>query len=274
MGTVTVGNDIVIGSGRPLCLITGPCVLEDADLVLRTAERLAELSQKLDLPLIFKSSFEKDNRSTIDGFRGPGLESGLELLARVRDATGLPVLSDIHRESDVTAAAEVLDVVQVPAFLSRQTSLLIEAGRHSRVVNIKKGQFMAPGDMAPSVGKVRAGGPAQVLLTERGSCFGYNHLVADMTSIPVMQETGCPVVFDAGHIVRRYGIPSSDPTGGAPRFIPTLARCGVAAGADALFLETHPNPREALCDAASQFPLDKLEAMLLTVLPIAEAVRA
>jgi 2-dehydro-3-deoxyphosphooctonate aldolase (KDO 8-P synthase) len=273
MTSVKVGRDISIGRGHPLCLIAGPCVIETDEIALETADRLARIAQALSLPLIYKSSFEKDNRTTVDGYRGPGLERGLAVLQRVRETTGLPVISDVHREADVAAASELLDVVQVPAFLSRQTSLLLEMGRHARVVNIKKGQFMAPQDIGSSVDKVRAGGCQNVLLTERGSCFGYNNLVADMTAIPLMQDTGCPVVFDAGHVVRRYGIPSSDPAGGAPRFIPTLCRAAVAAGCDALFVETHPNPGEALCDAASQLPLDELEGVLRTILPIAHAVR-
>jgi 2-dehydro-3-deoxyphosphooctonate aldolase (KDO 8-P synthase) len=272
MSVVTIGA-LRLGPGQPLCLIAGPCVLEDERLVLRTAERLARISADLHLPIVFKSSYEKDNRSTAEGYRGPGLAAGLPLLARVRAETGLPVLSDVHRESDVAQAAEVLDVVQVPAFLCRQTSLLEAVARRARVVNLKKGQFMAPEDMVGSVDKVRRAGGAQVLLTERGTCFGYHRLVADMTAIPVLQGLGWPVVFDAGHVVRRYGIPSADRLGGVPEHIPVLARAGVAAGCDALFLETHPRPQEALCDAASMLPLAELPALLAAVLPIAAAVR-
>ncbi len=272
MKPVRVGA-VSIGQGQPLVLIAGPCVLEDERMVLTVAERLARISADLQLPIIFKSSYEKDNRSSVDGYRGPGLREGLALLERVRTQTGLPVLSDVHRETDVEAAAAVLDVVQVPAFLCQQTSFLVEVGKHSRTVNVKKGQFMAPKDMRGAVGKVRAGGCEQVLLTERGSCFGYGRLIADVTSVPVMQALGCPVVFDATHIVRRYGTPSSDPAGGDPELVPVLARAGVAAGCDALFIETHPSPRDALCDAASMLPLGELPALLDDVLPIARHLR-
>jgi len=273
VSTARVGQ-ITIGPGHPLVLIAGPCVLEDEALVLSTAQRLARLGADYGIPVIFKSSYEKDNRSTVDGYRGPGLIRGLQLLDRVRSATGLPLLSDVHREADVEQAAAVLDVVQVPAFLCRQTSLLLEVGKHARAANLKKGQFVAPTDMAGSVEKLRAGGAQHVMLTERGSCFGYNRLVADVTAIPLMQQLGCPVVFDATHIVRHHGIPSGHPGGGAPELVPVLARAGVAAGASALFIETHPEPREALCDAASMLPLDELGPLLDTVLPIAEAVAA
>jgi 2-dehydro-3-deoxyphosphooctonate aldolase (KDO 8-P synthase) len=269
---VEVGG-VRIGRGEPLALIAGPCVLEAEAIVLRIAEQLARLSEELALPVVFKASYEKDNRSTVEGYRGPGLRDGLGLLARVRERTGLPILSDVHRESDLAAAAEVLDVIQIPAFLCQQTSLLCAAGAAARVVNLKKGQFLAPEGMAGPIGKVRHGGCRAILVTERGSCFGYNRLVADPTSVPILQALGCPVVFDATHIVRRYGISSGDPEGGRPEFHRVLSRCGVAVGADALFLETHPLPAEALCDAASLLPLDELRPLLEEVLPIAELVR-
>jgi len=266
-------DDIRIGSGYPLALIAGPCVLEGEKLVMSVAERLVRIAADYKIGIIFKSSYEKDNRSKVEGYRGPGLEDGLALLAKVKRETGLPVISDVHRRSDIARAAEVLDIVQIPAYMCQQTSLLIEAGRHAKVVNIKKGQFLAPENMAGPLGKVRHGGCQQVLLTERGSSFGYNRLVADVTSIPIMQGLGCPVVFDATHIIRRYGIPSSDPAGGDPEFVSVLVNAGVAAGADALFIETHPNPSEGLCDAASMFPLGELEKLLDVALPIAEVVR-
>jgi len=264
---------LAVGRDQPLALIAGPCVLEDEPLVLSIAERLATLAEDLKLNLIFKASYEKDNRSRKDGYRGPGLKDGLALLAKIKERFNLPIISDVHRESDVAAAADVLDIVQVPAFLCQQTSLLEEVGRRARACNIKKGQFIAPEDMAGSVEKVSAAGCQNVMLTERGSCFGYNRLVADMTSIVTLHDLGCPVVFDATHIVRRYGISSSDPAGGAPRFIPTLAKSGVAAGCDLLFIETHPDPPRARCDAASVFALDELEGLLRQVLPIADIVR-
>lgn len=272
MNVVRVMETVAIGAGEPLCLIAGPCVLEQEALVLSTAEHLARLGQDLQIPVIFKASYEKDNRSTIEGYRGPGLTEGLRLLKKVREGTGLPVLSDVHRESDVEQAAAVLDVVQVPAFLCRQTSLLLAVGKYARAVNLKKGQFMSAPDMAGSVGKLRAAGAEQVLLTERGSCFGYNQLVVDFTAIPQLQQLGCPVIFDATHVVRHYGIPSDQAAGGSPQYVPLLARAGVAAGANALFIETHPDPPSALCDAASMLPLDRLQALLESVLPIANVV--
>ena len=270
--TVEIGS-IRIGPNQPLVLIAGPCVLEDERVVMSIAERLARIAQDYDLPVIFKSSYEKDNRSTVEGYRGPGLDKGLPLLLKVKAETGLPIISDVHRHDDMARAAQALDIVQIPAYLCQQTSLLLEAGRHAKVVNIKKGQFLAPENMSGPVGKVRHGGCRQVLLTERGTCFGYNSLVSDLTCVPIMQGLGCPVVFDATHIVRRYGIPSSDPSGGRPEFVSVLVKSGVAAGADALFLETHTNPSEGLCDAASMISLDRLETLLDSVLPIALAVR-
>jgi len=278
MAEAIVNNPVAIGAfrvgkGQPLAFIAGPCVLEDDRTMLETAEQLAALAQRFRIPLVFKASYEKDNRSEVTGYRGPGLEEGLELLAHVREVSGLPVTSDVHRESDVAAAAEVLDLVQIPAFLCQQTSLLVAAGRACRAVNVKKGQFMAPENMRGAVGKIHQGGCDQILLTERGSCFGYNRLVADVTSVPIMQGIGCPVVFDVTHIGRRYGIPSSDRAGGLPEHNELLARCGAAAGADALFIETHPCPAKARCDAASMLPLSDFASLLQRVLPIAESIR-
>jgi len=265
---------IHIGRGRPLAWIAGPCVIEEQRTMALTAERLKKLSEKLSVPIVFKSSFEKDNRSSEEHYSGPGLEEGLELLAWIKKEFELPVLSDVHRADDVSAVREVLDVIQVPAFLCQQTSLLLAVGRAGKVVNVKKGQFMAPEGMAGAVGKLESTGNRSILLTERGTSFGYNQLVADLTSIPIMQGLGYPVVFDAGHQVRRYGIPSADPQGGAPEQIPPLLRAGIAAGANMVFLETHPNPREALCDAASQFPLDRLEDLMSEARDLADLVRA
>ena len=270
--TATVA-DVAIGEGRSLVLIAGPCVIEKEDLMMRTAERLAGVARKLEMPLIFKSSYEKDNRSTADFYRGPGLHEGLATLRRVKEAVGVPVTSDVHRESDVAAAAEVLDLIQIPAYLCQQTSLLLAAGRSGKPVNVKKGQFLAPHNMASAVGKLRSVGCADILLTERGSSFGYNRLVNDFSAIPIMKGLGCPVVYDATHSVRLYGTPSKDPRGGEPQFVPHLARAGVAAGCDALFMETHPDPPSALCDAASQFPLDRMEWMLTQAVRLAEIVR-
>lgn len=264
---------IPIGEGRPLVLIAGPCVIEKDDLMMRTAETLAGIARRLGVPLIFKSSYEKDNRSTADYYRGPGIDKGLALLSRVKESFGLPVTSDVHRESDVSAAAEVLDLVQIPAYLCQQTSLVMAAGESGKPVNVKKGQFLAPQNMASAVGKLRAAGCADILVTERGSSFGYNRLVNDFTCIPVMKNLGVPVVYDATHSVRLYGTPSKDPKGGEPQFIPHLARAGVAAGCDALFMETHPDPSSALCDAASQYPLPRMEWMLSQAKRLSEIVR-
>ncbi len=241
--------------------------------MMKTAEKLAALARRLEIPLIFKSSYEKDNRSSADFYRGPGLDKGLEVLSRIKREIGLPVTSDVHRETDVPAAAEVLDLVQLPAYLCQQTGLVLAAGRSGRPVNVKKGQFLAPHNMSSAVGKLRSAGCESILLTERGSSFGYNRLVNDFISIPVMRELGCPVVYDATHSVRLYGTPSKDPRGGEPEFIPFLARAGVAAGCDVLFMETHPDPPRALCDAASQFPLPRMEWMLSQAKRLSEIIR-
>ena len=240
-----------------------------------TAERLKKLSEKLSVPIIFKSSYEKDNRTSEESPQGPGLEQGLEMLAWIKREFELPVLSDVHRAQDLDAAREVLDVIQIPAFLCQQTSLLVAAGKTGCVVNVKKGQFMSPDAMSSPVGKLARAGCERILLTERGASFGYHDLIADMTAIPRMQQHGFPVIFDAGHQVRRYGIPSEHPDGGSPKeFIPVLLRAAVAAGANGVFLEAHPNPPAALCDAASQYPLDRLEALMQETRDLADLVRA
>ena len=273
MEEVRVG-EIRIGKGQPLMLIAGPCVLESEAVVMETAKRLKDLCGSLGIPLIFKASYEKDNRGSEKSYRGPGVEKGLEMLARVRKRFGVPVLSDIHRVEDVDQAKGVLDVLQVPAFLCQQTSLLLKVGEAGKPVNIKKGQFIAPEGMAGAVEKIQSTGNHQVLLTERGTCFGYNKLISDYCSIPIMQDIGCPVIFDATHIVRNYGIPSEDPRGGSPRFVPHLSRAAVAAGCNGLFLETHPDPNQALCDASSMIPLDRLEVLLRQTKAIHDMVRS
>ena len=273
MEEVRVGG-IRIGKGQPLMLIAGPCVLESEAVVMETAKRLKDLCGSLGIPLIFKASYEKDNRGSEKSYRGPGVEKGLEMLARVRNRFGVPVLSDIHRVEDVDQAKGVLDVLQVPAFLCQQTSLLLKVGEAGKPVNIKKGQFIAPEGMAGAVKKIQSTGNHQVLLTERGTCFGYNKLISDYCSIPIMQDIGCPVIFDATHIVRNYGIPSEDPRGGSPRFVPHLSRAAVAAGCNGLFLETHPDPNQALCDASSMIPLDRLEVLLRQAKAIHDMVRS
>jgi len=273
MEEVRVGG-IRIGKGQPLMLIAGPCVLESEAVVMETAKRLKDLCGSLGIPLIFKASYEKDNRGSEKSYRGPGVERGLEMLGRVKGRFGLPVLSDIHRVEDVDQAKGVLDVLQVPAFLCQQTSLLLKVGEAGKPVNIKKGQFIAPEGMAGAVKKIQSTGNHQVLLTERGTCFGYNKLISDYCSIPIMQDIGCPVIFDATHIVRNYGIPSEDPRGGSPRFVPHLSRAAVAAGCNGLFLETHPDPNQALCDASSMIPLDRLEVLLRQTKAIHDMVRS
>jgi 2-dehydro-3-deoxyphosphooctonate aldolase (KDO 8-P synthase) len=263
---------IRIGEGQPLAAILGPCVIESRSLCLRVAEALAGISERTGVPVIFKSSFLKDNRSSEETFQGPGLHEGLRVLEDVRTASGLPVLSDVHDLSDVGPAGDVLDVIQIPAYLCQQTRLTLAVAGTGRVVNVKKGQFIAPEDMAAALGKIRRAGNDDILLTERGSCFGYRNLVVDMRSIPKMQALGVPVVMDATHAVRIYGVRSDDPAGGEPQHIETLARAGVAAGADAVFLETHPEPTEGLCDAMSMTRLDEVEGILERLRAIRAAV--
>jgi 2-dehydro-3-deoxyphosphooctonate aldolase (KDO 8-P synthase) len=272
MNEVRVG-EIRIGKGNPLVLIAGPCVLEGETNALEIAQLLKELCGSLKIPFIFKASYEKDNRGSEKSYNGPGLKEGLKVLAKVKEKVGIPVLSDVHRMEDVDRAKEVLDILQVPAFLCQQTSLLLKVGEAGRVVNIKKGQFVAPENMAGAVKKIYSTGNQQVLLTERGTCFGYNKLIADLCSIPIMQEIGCPVIFDATHVVRNYGIPSEDPRGGSPQFVPHLTRAAVAVGCNGLFLETHPRPRQALCDASSMIPLNEMENLLRQTKAIHDMVR-
>jgi 2-dehydro-3-deoxyphosphooctonate aldolase (KDO 8-P synthase) len=272
MNAVQIGQ-IRIGRGTPLVLISGPCVLEDEAVTMEIARGLKELCRSLDIPLIFKASYEKDNRGSEKSYKGPGLEKGLRVLSRVKEEMDIPVLSDVHRMEDVDRAKEVLDVIQIPAFLCQQTSLLLKVGETGRVVNIKKGQFMAPENMAGAVKKIYSTGNRQVLLTERGTCFGYNKLISDFCSIPILQEMGCPVIFDATHVIRNYGIPSEDPKGGSPQYVPHLSRAAVAVGCNGLFLETHPRPSQALCDASSMISLDEMENLLRQTKAIHDMVR-
>ncbi len=268
----TAGREVRIGSNEPLAVIAGPCVMDSRDLVFQTARRLVEICDRLGVGLIFKSSYEKDNRGSEKNWTGPMKSEGLTILKDLRREFGIPVLSDIHRQEDVEEAAEVLDVLQIPAYLCQQTSLLLACGKTGRPLNVKKGQFLAPENMAGAVSKIRSTGNQNILLTERGACFGYNRLVADLRSIPIMQELGVPVVMDSTHIVRLYGISSADPLGGEPRFVPHLTLAGVAAGADALFIETHPNPLSAKCDAASQLNLVHFENLLKMAMNVRQAI--
>ena len=260
-----------LGAGQPLVLIAGPCVIESAEHALRLAERIAAIARKLELPYIFKASYDKANRSSIDSFRGPGLEAGLEILGQVRAKVGVPVLSDVHEPAQAGLAGEVLDVLQVPAFLCRQTDLLLACGRTGKCVNIKKGQFLAAEKMQLVVEKVRSTGNPNVLVTERGTFFGYERLVNDLTGLEVMRRFA-PVVFDATHSVQYPG-GVGNVTGGARQFIPVLARAAVAAGIDALFLEVHDDPDHAKSDAATVWPLEDLERLLSGCVRIREALR-
>lgn len=269
--TVAITDRIVCGAGQPLLWILGPCVIESHELTLQIADTLAELGQRLALPLVFKASFDKANRTSGKSFRGPGLVEGLKTLAAVKARTGLPVTTDVHEISHVGPAAEVCDLLQIPAFLARQTDLLLAAGRTGRVVNVKKGQFMAPWDMKNVVAKMREVGNQRLLLTERGASFGYNTLVSDMRAIPWMQELGCPVIFDATHSVQMPG-GAGDRSGGDRRMAPYLARAAVAAGCDGLFIETHPRPDEALSDGPNMIALGDLPALLDTCLRIRQAI--
>ena len=266
-------GDIDCGADR-LYLIAGPCVIEEESLMMRTAERLKGISQRLGIPLIFKSSFSKDNRSSLEYYQGPGLEAGLRLLEKVKRQFDLPILTDIHYPYQAAPAAEVCDVIQIPAYLCMQSELVVAAAKTGAVVNIKHGQFLAPENMAKPVKKIEDSGNDRIIVTERGYTFGYNDLVVDPRSFYLLNQIGYPVVFDAGHSIRKYGIPSKDPRGSARQFLTTLARSAVAAGVDGFFIESHPNPPEALCDAASQYALDDLESFMRPLIDIHNLVRS
>jgi 2-dehydro-3-deoxyphosphooctonate aldolase (KDO 8-P synthase) len=260
---IAIGN-VRFGSDR-LSLIAGPCVLEDEGMATEVARELQRVAVALSIPFVFKASYSKANRSAAASFRGPGLEAGLATLARVRDAVGVPITSDIHETEEVPEAAAVLDLLQIPAFLCRQTALLEAAGVSGKPVHVKKGQFLDPGSMARAVDKVRGAGAPGVIVTERGTTFGYGDLVVDFRSIQIMAAFGCPVFFDATHSVQRPGGPE---TGGQREFIPLLARAAVAAGVDGLFLETHPDPAKARSDRECQWPLGQVEPLLRCLLKI------
>lgn len=262
-----------IGAGQPLTLIAGPCVMEPGDMTLWIARRLAEIRERLGIPLIFKASFDKANRTSVTSYRGPGLHEGMRIFARVKAETGLPVTTDVHETHQAQPIAEVVDLLQVPAFLARQTDLLEAVARTGRPVNVKKGQFMAPWDMHNVVTKLIAFGSAGAILTERGTTFGYGRLVNDFRAIPQMRETGAPVVFDATHSVQLPGAGTGGTTtSGQREMIPTLARAAVAAGCDALFVEVHPDPDHALSDGPNSLRLDDLEPLLEVCLRIRQAI--
>ncbi len=262
-----------IGGSQPLFLIAGPCVIESEAHCARMAERLAAIAAELKFPLIFKASYDKANRSSLSSYRGPGLAEGLRILRKIRERLRLPILTDVHEPSHVAPAAEVCDVLQIPAFLSRQTDLLLAAGRSGCVVNLKKGQFLSPWEMANAVEKVASTGNDKVMVTERGTSFGYQNLVVDMRSFPILRKLGCPVVFDVTHSVQLPGGEGKS-SGGQPEFIEPLARAGTAVGVDGLFLEVHDNPLRALSDGANALPLDQLRGLLERLTRIAALVRA
>lgn len=265
------GRKILVGSQQPLLLIGGPCALESEDLARTVASAMQEICSRLGINYVFKASFDKANRTSITSYRGPGLEAGLAALARIRQELQVPVVSDVHEVCQVQAAAEVLDIIQIPAFLCRQTDLLSAAARTGKPVNVKKGQFVSPWDMKNVVSKLRESGSSSVMLVERGASFGYNNLVVDMRSLPVMRALGCPVIFDATHSVQLPG-GAGGSSGGQREFIAPLTRAAMAAGIDGLFMEIHPDPDKALCDGPNSIPLAEVEALLSRLLRIREAV--
>ena len=261
-----VGN-IECGADE-LFLISGPCVIEDEKVMISTAEELKKFEENSGVPVIYKSSFMKDNRSDASYYMGPGLDEGLKMLDRIKKDFGFPILSDVHYPEQIVPAAKVLDVIQIPAYLCMQTTLALEAGQTGRAINIKHGQFIAPENMTKPVRKIESTGNEQIIITERGYTFGYNDLVVDPRSFYHLQKTGYPVVFDVTHAIRKYGIPSADPSGGARQYLEVLGRAGVASGVDGLFIETHTCPSEALCDAASQLDVSKLEEFMKPLIEI------
>lgn len=265
-------NDLLQLDRSPLFVIAGPCVMESPELCLSVARHLKEVCQRLGLAYIFKASFDKANRSSVTGYRGPGLNDGLAILRRVKSEVAVPVLTDIHEAHQAAEVGKVVDVIQIPAFLARQTNLLVAAAQTGRIVNVKKGQFMSPQEMGNAVEKVKSCGNKQVMLTERGTFFGYNRLVNDFTGIAVMKGFGCPVVFDATHSTQQPG-GLGNASGGNPKYTPMLTRAAVAAGVDGLFLECHPEPAKAKSDAASMIALDTVEALLRQAKQIAELRR-
>lgn len=253
-------DEITVGKGSPPILISGPCVIEDEETTFEIASALKQITGDLDIPLIFKASYDKANRTAIDSFRGPGIE-GLQILKNIKSELGLKVVSDVHRIAEVAAAAEVLDIIQVPAFLCRQTDLILEIAKTGKPVNIKKGQFLAPWDIAHIADKVVSTGNRQILITDRGSMFGYNNLVVDFRGIKIIQDIGWPVIFDATHSVQLPGGAGSS-SGGQREFAPLLARAAMAAGADGIFIEVHKDPDKALCDGPNSLKLDTLHGLL------------
>ena len=270
-GQFSIGK-IRFGKGAPLFLIAGPCVIESEGHATSMAEKLAAVASELDIPLIFKASYDKANRSSISSFRGPGLKDGLKILEKIKKRTGLPILTDVHEVSHVGPAADVCDILQVPAFLSRQTDLLVAVGKSGRVANLKKGQFLSPWEMGNAAEKVASAGNENIILTERGTSFGYQNLVVDVRSFPIMRKLGYPVVFDVTHSVQLPGGEGKS-SGGQPEFIEPLARAGTAAGVDGIFLEVHDNPAKALSDGTNALPLNQFRPLLEKIKQLAALVR-
>jgi len=262
-----------VGLSSPVFLIAGPCAIESEKMALETAAALKKMTSELGILFIYKSSFDKANRSSSKSFRGPGIEEGLRILAKVRDDIGVPVLTDVHEDTPMDEVADVVDVLQTPAFLCRQTNFIQKVAKTGKPVNIKKGQFLAPGDMVHVVEKARAAGNPNIMVCERGASFGYNNLVSDMRSLAIMRNTGCPVVFDATHSVQLPGGQGSS-SGGQREFVPVLARAAIAAGVSGLFMETHPDPDKALSDGPNAWPLDKLQPLLETLIRLDGTVKA
>lgn len=262
-----------VGPDKPFFLIAGPCVIESEGLNIDVAGKLKELTARLNVPFIFKSSFDKANRSSVKSFRGPGMEEGLRILSEVKKQLGVPVLTDVHEDTPFGEVASVVDVMQTPAFLARQTNFIVNVCSHNKPVNIKKGQFLSPWEMGNVVEKARSTGNQQIMVCERGFTFGYNNLVSDMRSLSVMRETGAPVVFDATHSVQLPGGKGTS-SGGQREFVPVLARAAVAAGVSGLFMETHPDPAKALSDGPNAWPLARMEALLTTLKELDQAVKS
>ncbi|MBU0485782.1 MAG: 3-deoxy-8-phosphooctulonate synthase [Proteobacteria bacterium] len=271
MNTVDINGRFEVGPGRPFLLIAGPCVLESEEMAREVATTLAAITARLGISYVFKASFDKANRTSLDSYRGPGLRKGLEILARIRQDCKVPVISDIHAEDQVQPAAEVLDIMQIPAFLCRQTDLLVAVAKSGKAISLKKGQFVSPWDMEHAVKKIKGSGNNNLLLTERGAAFGYNNLVVDMRSLPVMRGLGCPVIYDATHSVQLPG-GAGGSSGGQREFIPPLARAAVAAGIDGIFMEVHPEPGKALCDGPNSLPLAEVEPLLKKLIQIHQLV--
>lgn len=265
------GLPLIVGSGQQLLLIGGPCVLESEGMARKVAETMLEICERLGISYVFKASFDKANRTSLSSFRGPGIEKGLSILARLRQDLQLPVISDIHDVGQVETAAEVLDIIQIPAFLCRQTDLLTAAAETGKTINVKKGQFVSPWDMKNVVDKMRGVGGKKIILVERGASFGYNNLVVDMRSLPIMRSLGCPVIYDATHSVQLPG-GSGGTSGGQRQFIEPLTRAATAAGIDGLFMEIHPDPDNALCDGPNSIPLNEVEGLLEKIIRIRNAV--